>query len=159
MQNSLKGSYLKKFLLILIFSSYSLCLAEYKDNKKYEGHKYDRLVEQLAEEFDLVNTIKTLIYIESKGGLYPINLADPSCGVTHININTYIKRHKLKNTNFNRNKACADLIASPKWAILNAIQELEYWKTIHCSRDGECTNSQYQLVIKSNIQVLGWHSK
>lgn len=114
------------------------------------------LIEELAKPYDLQDTVKTLIYIESRNGIYPVNLQDPACGITHININTYIKRHKLKNTSFNRNKACADLIASPKWAIINALEELLFWQNIHCNKSG-CTNAQYRNVIKS--YNAGWNYK
>ena len=107
----------------------------------------DKLIQEVGAPYDLVETLRTLVKFESNDGLYPINLKDPSCGVTHININTYIKRHKLKNTNFNRNKACSDLIASPKWALLNAIEELEFWKKIH--------RGNYKLMIKS--YNAGWN--
>lgn len=120
-----------------------------------QGVNIYAMVERLAGPYDFVETIQTLIYIESKNGLYPVNLQDPACGITHININTYMKRHNIKNTNFNRNKACADLIASPEWAILNAIEELVFWKKIHCK--GKCTNKQYQNVIKS--YNAGWNYK
>lgn len=115
-----------------------------------------KLVDRLAKPYDFADTIKTLIYIESRNGLYPVNLSDPSCGVTHININTYMKRHKLKDTSFNRNKACSDLINSPEWAILNAIEELSFWKQIHCGKY-KCTNAQYRNIIKS--YNTGWNYK
>lgn len=120
---------------------------------KYEYNLY-KLVDKLADPYDFNDTIKTLIYIESKNGLYPINLQDPACGITHININTYIKRHKLKDTPFNRNKSCSDLIASPEWAILNAIEELTFWKNIHCKSDS-CSPAQYKNIIKS--YNAGWN--
>lgn len=116
----------------------------------------NRLVDKLAEPYDLAQSIKAIIYIESRNGEYPINLQDPACGVTHIHINTYMKRHKIKNTPFNRNKACSDLINSPEWAILNALQELIFWKQIHC-KDSKCTKAQYRNVIKS--YNAGWNYK
>lgn len=134
---------MKKIFLVLIVT---IC---YSNN-------YDKLIEELANSYDLSNTIKVLVSLESKNGLYLVNLQDPSCGITHININTYMKRHNLKNTNFNRNKACADLINSPKWAILNAIEELEFWKKIHCY-NGICSAEQYKNVVKS--YNAGWNYK
>lgn len=116
----------------------------------------DRLVEKIAEPYDLAQSIKAIIYIESRNGEYPVNLQDPACGVTHIHIKTYMKRHKVKDTPFNRNKACSDLINSPEWAILNALQELMFWKAIHC-KDGKCTRAQYRNMIKS--YNTGWNYK
>lgn len=116
----------------------------------------DRMISSIAKEADFEKTIRTLIRLESNDGLYPINLQDPSCGITHININTYMKRHSIKNTNFNRNKVCADLIASPQLAITNALEELLYWKSVHCGR-GKCSKAQYANVVKS--YNTGWNYK
>lgn len=141
---------MKKVLLACLLGSLAFA------NKSYEIDikKVHKLVDELASPYDFAETIKVLIYIESRNGLYPVNLNDPSCGITHININTYMKRHKIKNTSFNRNKACADLIESPKWAILNALEELNFWKQIHCGKY-PCTKAQYKNVVKS--YNAGWN--
>lgn len=128
---------------LILFLSFSLCYSS----------SYDALIEELAKPYDLVDTIKVIVSLESKNGIYPVNLQDPACGITHININTYMKRHNIKNTNFNRNKACADLILIPGWAITNAIEELEFWKKIHCKQN-KCSARQYQNVIRS--YNAGW---
>lgn len=114
------------------------------------------LVDRIAEPHGFSTTIKTIIYLESRNGLYPINLNDPACGITHINLNTYMRRHKLKDTPFNRNKACADLINSQEWAILNALQELLFWQKVHCA-SGDCTTAQFKNVVKS--YNTGWNYK
>lgn len=141
---------------LLIFALLGVSALSSNNDKSYESDidKIYKLVDELAEPYNFAETIKTLIYIESRNGLYPVNLNDPSCGITHININTYVKRHKIKNTPFNRNKACADLIASPKWAILNALEELNFWKQIHCGKY-ECSNAKFKNVIKS--YNTGWN--
>lgn len=112
----------------------------------------DSLVKRLAKPYDLEQTVRTIIRLESNDGQYLVNLQDPACGITHINIQTYMKRHKIRDTNFNRNKACADLISSPELAIANAIEELLYWQSVHCS--SKCTVRQYQNVVKS--YNTGW---
>lgn len=141
-----------KLLICLIVSAISLNASSLSQAEK-DLHK---LVDKIVELHSFVNAIKVIIYIESRNGNYPINLQDPACGVTHININTYMRRHKIKNTNFNRNKACADLITQPEWDILNAVEELTFWKQIHCKR-GKCTKAQYKNVIKS--YNAGWNYK
>lgn len=145
--------------VIMILLGLFISSAKGKEPVIIVKEQYDlySLVERLADPYDFSDTIKVLIYNESRDGLYPINLNDPACGVTHININTYVRRHKLKNTPFNRNKACSDLINSPEWAILNAIEELEFWKKIHCKGGKECTSAQYTNVIKS--YNAGWNYK
>lgn len=141
-----------KLLLCLIVSAISL-----NANSLSQAEKdLHILVDKIAGHYGFANTIKAIIHIESRNGNYPVNLQDPACGVTHININTYMKRHKVKDTPFNRNKACSDLINSPEWAILNALQELMFWQKIHCTT-GECTKGQYANMIKS--YNAGWKYK
>lgn len=123
----------------------------------YSSVNIDKIVNKLAKPFDLEKTIRTIIKIESDDGKYLMNLQDPSCGLTHININTYTRRHNIKNTSFNRNKACMDLINSPLLAVANAIEELLYWKEYHCKNI--CTKEQYKNVIKSYNAGKNYKSK
>lgn len=120
----------------------------------YDEAFLNNLSKKLAKPFDFEQTIRTIIKIESNDGKYLVNLADPSCGLTHININTYLKRHNIKDTSFNRNKSCQDLINNPQLAIANALEELLFWKEQHCSPYG-CTKKEFQKVIKS--YNAGWN--
>lgn len=123
----------------------------------YSNIDIDKIVKKLAKPFDLEKTIRTIIKIESDDGKYLVNLNDPSCGITHININTYLKRHNIKNTSFNQNKACQDLINNPILAIANAIEELLFWKEYHCKNI--CTKEQYRNVIKSYNAGFNYRTK
>lgn len=123
----------------------------------YRNINIDKMVKKLAKPFDLERTIRTIIKIESDDGKYLVNLNDPSCGITHININTYLKRHNIKNTSFNKNKSCQDLINNPRLAIANAIEELLFWKEYHCKNI--CTKEQYRNVIKSYNTGFNYKSK
>lgn len=144
--------YIFSALIVLILGAFiSLKASDLTKDKEL-----DRLVDKIATPYDLSQSIKAIIYIESRNGEYPVNLQDPACGVTHIHIKTYMKRHKIKDTNFNRNKACSDLINSPEWAILNALQELIFWQNIHC-KNRQCTKAQYRNMIKS--YNTGWNYK
>lgn len=135
-----------RFLLGLLFI---LCISQTYGGEvvTYTHYDIDTLVKKLAKPFDLERTIRTIIKIESNDGEYLVNLSDPSCGITHININTYLRRHNILNTSFNRNKACQKLINNPKLAIANAIEELLFWKQYHCKTT--CNKEQYKNVIKS----------
>ena len=123
----------------------------------YSNIDIDKIVKKLAKPFDLEKTIRTIIKIESDDGKYLVNLNDPSCGITHININTYLKRHNIKDTTFNQNKACQDLINNPVLAIANAIEELLFWKEYHCKNI--CTREQYRNIIKSYNAGFNYKSK
>lgn len=108
------------------------------------------LIKKLAEPYDLVETITVIAKIESNFGLYVVNLTEGSCGITQINIKTYIARHKIKDTRFNRNKACSDLVNSYELSIANSIEELVYWKQQFCNKQtGKCTQKQYENIIRA----------
>lgn len=109
-----------------------------------------KLIKRLAEPYDLHETITVIARIESNFGLYVVNLAEGSCGLTQIHINTYIKRHKIKDTRFNRNKACSDLVNSYELSIANSIEELLYWKQQFCNKKtGKCSSQQFQNVVRA----------
>lgn len=109
-----------------------------------------QLIKKLAEPYDLAETITVIAKIESNFGLYVVNLAEGSCGITQINIKTYIARHKIKDTRFNQNKACSDLVNSYELSIANSIEELLYWKQQFCNKKtGKCTPKQYENIIRA----------
>lgn len=121
-------------------------LTEYQQQQ----HKIIELVKKLAEPYGLAETITVIAKIESNFGLYVVNLNEGSCGITQINIKTYIARHKIENTPFNRNKACSDLVNSMELSIANSIEELLYWKQQFCNKaTGECTKRQFQNVVRA----------
>lgn len=122
----------------------------------YSNINIDKLVKKLAKPFDLERTIRTIIRIESDDGKYLINLQSKDCGISHISLKTYMARHNIKDTPFNQNKACQDLINNPHLSIANSIEELLYWKEVHC-KSGKCTKTEYQNVIKS--YNAGWNYK
>ena len=142
-------------LLLALFLAFCISNA---DNQKViisTHYDIDKLVNKLAKPFDLEKTIRTIIRIESDDGKYLINLQSKDCGITGIHVKTFMKRHNIVNTPFNQNKACQDLVNNPHLAIANSIEELLYWKEIHCK--GKCTKAQYRNVVKS--YNAGWNYK
>lgn len=109
----------------------------------------------LAKPFGLDKEIRAIIKIESDNGLYPINLQDPACGITHIHLKTFFRRHGLKDTPFNRNKWCSLLIKNPDLAVANAIEELLFWQKQFCK--GKCNSTQHKNMIKA--YNAGWNYK
>lgn len=126
-----------------------------------QQHKIIALIKKLAEPYGLAETITVIARIESNFGLYVVNLNEGSCGITQINIKTYIARHKIENTPFNRNKACSDLVNSMELSIANSIEELLYWKQQFCNKaTGECTKRQFQNVVRAyNGGFKGYKNK
>lgn len=123
----------------------------------YSNIDIDKIVKKLAKPFDLEKTIRTIIKIESDDGKYLVNLQSKDCGITGINVKTYMARHNIENTPFNQNKACQDLINNPVLAIANAIEELLFWKEYHCKNI--CTKEQYRNVVKSYNTGFNYKSK
>lgn len=91
-------------------------------------------VAELAHSFDLSYTVAAIAWQESNFGKYPVNLQDPSCGITHKNVVYYLKSKGLKDTSFMRNKICAELVSDIELATAIAIEDLECWKVYHKRR-------------------------
>lgn len=142
---------MRKFLISLILFSIVCGNDLPQSNYHTEIHA---LIKKLAIPFDLYKSVYAIAVVESEFGRYNINLKDPSCGITHININTYMKRHNLEDTVFNRNKACQDLINSPALSVANTIEELLYWQEQHC-KNNKCTQAQWLKVWAS--YNAGWN--
>lgn len=119
--------------------------------------EYRAKIIELATPFNLSDTILAIAKVESDMGKYMINLQDPSCGLTHININTYIRRHKVPNTAFNRNKICQDLVNDVELAISNSIEELLFWKSQFCPKN--MTNKCYRQMIRAYNGGWNYNSK
>lgn len=119
----------------------------------------EALVDRLAKPYGLAKSIKAIILKESAGGIYKVNINDKpfgSCGVTHINLKTYLARHNIKATSFNINKACMDLINNDELAIANAIEELLYWQEQFCNNK-QCTKKQWTYIYSA--YNAGWNYK
>ena len=101
---------------------------------------------------------------ESLGGLYTVNLQDPSCGIFHNNINTVLKRHpEIRDTGFNRNVLCSKLQEDIRFALEETKKELDFWKKYHKSNwnkvwssynGGFRGNPEYSDDIKNKIKAF-----
>lgn len=148
-------------VIVAVALGLSLSIADEIDKEQHNRMKGEiiNLIKELAEPFDLVETITVIARIESNFGLYVVNLKEGSCGITQINISTFVARHKIKDTNFNRNKACSDLVNSYELSIANSIEELVYWKQQFCKK-GKCSPAQYQNVVRAyNGGFKGYRGK
>lgn len=138
---------MKRFLIFLIFISIL--------NAESIEHKIDRLTKNISS---LNNIIKAIAKVESNFGEYKVNIFDRpfgSCGLTHINLKTYMSRHNIKETKFNINKACSDLIKNDELSIANSIEEVLYWKQQICNN--ECSKADMLYVYSA--YNAGWNYK
>lgn len=109
-----------------------------------------KMIKDLAEPYDLVETITAIAWVESEMGLYNVNVYDPSCGITAIHLKFYMKAHNIKQTKFNANATCQRLMDSPGLAITASIENLLYWKSVFCNpKTLKCTANQYQKIVKA----------
>jgi hypothetical protein len=135
-----------KFLLFLllsfnIVSAYEVNLSPKTQKiltKRYKKELNNLTINQIrvllktydkAKHFDLELTLCAIAWQESYFGKYKINLADPSFGVFHANINTVIKKHNYKNTKWRQSRLAEALINDYDFAFSEALNELEYWKS------------------------------
>ena len=106
-------------ILLLVISSYGLS-TEQKSNLKFsykQGAKYG-----------LGWTLAGISYVESKLGLYRVNLSDPSGSQYHILIKSVLNRNHIPNTSWNRSRVMEKLLDDKYFAARQAISELLYWK-------------------------------
>jgi len=131
-----------------------------------------------GKKYDLSYSLAAIIWQESVGGLYPINLFDKpygSCGRFHNNIKTVIQDHpewgfykNKKLTKYQINKICSKLILNPDFSLQSAVKILNFyrhkyhgnWKRIWASYNGgnniryntAAQNYSYKIYIK--VQAL-----
>lgn len=100
-----------------------------------------RQIYHLGKPYQLELTLISIAWQESRLGLAPVNIQDPSCGSHHINIRTYLNLHKLKNSAHNRNWYCNRLISDLQLSTATAIEVLLWYKNYH--------KGNYSKMIKS----------
>ena len=81
----------------------------------------------VGEPFDFQYALIAISYVESKLGLYPLNLQTYDCGVLHINIKSYLKFNNIKDSPINRNIHWGNLITDEDLSINAALNTLQYF--------------------------------
>lgn len=106
------------------------------DFKNLDKEQLELLLEihKRSKPYDLSYSMIAIAWQESNLGKWNINLSDPSCGPFHQSIGIFLKRHGIKDTEFNRNIYCMDLINNKDLSISTAIAELETWLSVHSKR-------------------------
>ena len=84
-----------------------------------------------GDKYDLSFSLMAIAVKESSIGRYKINVDSYDYGLYQANINTVVRRHKMKNNSLNRNKLAMLLVNDFDFATSNAIAELVYWKKVH----------------------------
>lgn len=75
-------------------------------------------------------TLASIVMKESSGGLYNINIYDPSFSMFHISIKSASRRENVTSS-FEINKLAQKLMDDVEFAAGHAIKELNYWKEYH----------------------------
>ncbi|MGX2972917.1 hypothetical protein [Helicobacter sp. T3_23-1059] len=81
----------------------------------------------VGKPYDLHYALIAISYAESRLGLYPLNLQTYDCGVLHINIKSYLRFNKIKDSPLNRNIYCGNLIVNEDLSINAALDTLQYF--------------------------------
>lgn len=129
------------------------------------------LIAEIAGPHDLTETITTLAKIESQFNTYIININggekgknkgvgySADCGLVQVNSKSFLKRfyNNKRPSQFAINKACSDLIKDDRLNITAALEEVLYWKSIHCPR-AKCTRSGYERIVRSYNTGWGYNS-
>jgi len=88
------------------------------------------MVFKKAKEFHLEYTMTAIAWEESKFGKYNVNLADPSFGVFHNQIDSVADRHGTK-SKWGKSRLAEQLLYSFDFSFAEALAELKYWQTYY----------------------------
>ncbi len=122
----------KVLLFLCIFLSNSFAYANFDVSKlSKQDLKILKEIKKQGKRYGLSYSLMAIAIKESSLGRYLVNVDTRDFGLYQANIKSVIKRHKVKNTSWNRNRYAMRLISDFKFATKNAIAELKYWKKIH----------------------------
>jgi hypothetical protein len=108
-------------------------------------------------------TMAAIAWQESKGGIWNLNLQDPSAGMYHTSLKTAVARLEMKDTPFRRNMLAQRLIDDKEFAAAMAIKELQFWYEYHHGNwmkiyssynAGFGSNTAYANDIRQTIRTL-----
>jgi len=88
-------------------------------------------IKQVGAKHGLSYSLMAIAIKESSLGKFLVNVDSRDYGLYQANIKTVIRRHKAKNTSWNRNRYAMKLISDFEFATKNAIAELMYWRKVH----------------------------
>jgi len=88
-------------------------------------------IKQVGKKHGLSYSLMAIAIKESSLGKFLVNVDSRDFGLYQANIKTVIRRHKVKDTSWNRNRYAMKLISDFEFATKNAIAELMYWRKVH----------------------------
>lgn len=112
--------------LVLASSPLSASTLEWEDLEDTQKALLKKLW-AVGKPFDFHYALIAISYTESRLGLYPLNLQTYDCGVLHINIKSYLRFNKIKDSPLNRNIYCGNLIINEDLSINAALDTLQYF--------------------------------
>ena len=86
---------------------------------------------KISKPHNLAETMISIAWQESRLGLIPINISDPSCGVHHINLKTFLRLKGKPDNITNRNYYCNRLIQDINLSTNTAIEVFNTFKSYH----------------------------
>lgn len=121
---------MKKLILLL---SITLCFGESLEWTNLNRQQRINAIEiyKIAKPYNLAETMISIAWQESRLGLIPINISDPSCGIHHINLKTFLRLKGKKDNPANRNYYCNRLIQDINLSTNTAIEVFNNFKDYH----------------------------
>ena len=117
-------------MLIFVYSSPIESLLKEFNAMTPEQKKIACMVFKKAKEFNLQYTMTAIAWEESKFGKYTINLADPSFGIFHNQIDSVANRHGVR-SKWGKSRLAEQLLNSFDFSFSEALAELQYWQTYY----------------------------
>ncbi len=150
---------LKVFILLCILVS-NVFASKHFDFSKLSKKDLQILkeIKQQGKRYGLSYTLMAIAIKESSLGRYLVNVDSGDFGLYQAHLRSVIKRNKIRNTSWNRNKYAMKLISDFKFATRNAIKELNYWKKIH-NNDWEKVWGSYNGGWKYNSKTAKKYSR
>lgn len=108
-----------------------------------------------AKPYNLQHTAVAIAWQESALGVASVNLQDPSCGPFHQHIVYYLRRKKIPNNSFNRNKFCTMFINDFDFAFNAFIETWRLWEAKHKNKIAkhDLTIRSYNAGVNVNSQA------
>lgn len=120
--------------MILFISLFITNIFATNFNEKHLTKKDMQMLKEIKKQgakHGLSYSLMAIAIKESSLGRYLVNVDSRDFGLYQANIKTVIRRHKAKDTSWNRNRYAMRLITDFKFATKNAIAELMYWRKVH----------------------------
>ena len=158
---------LYSLILLATLSQAKSIEAYHNDFKQLSVSQLETLTDAFVygKQHNLQWSLCSIAWQESNAGQIQVSMIGNDYGICQINIKSYLSRHNIRDTKWNRAKYATNLILNPKLNYQAAVDELRYWeskkqpwqsyRSVWASYNaGHTGNYKYASEIAKRIQVL-----